>query len=150
MRAPLSSGPCEVPDEQRVAGQHDPVVDEERAVLGPVARCVQDTHRHGADLDHLVVGERLERELRLGDRMHGDRQAVVDREAAVPRDVIGVRMGLEHALDPDALGGRRIEERLDLERGVDDDRDAGGRVADEVGRAAEIVVHELPKEQHGW
>ena len=140
--------PCRVADEQRVAGEHQLVVDEEGAVLRPVAGRVQHGDAHRADLDDLAVLERLELERRLGERMDGDGQAVLEREAPVPRDVVGVGVGLEHALDPHAgLAGSR-DDRLDLQRRVDDDRDACVGVADQVAGAAEILVHELPKEQH--
>ena len=74
---------------------------------------------------------------------------MLEREPAVPGHMIGVRVSLEHALDADALlcGGR--EQFLDRERWVDDDRHARLSVADEVRRAAEVFVHELPEEQHG-
>ena len=85
----------------------------------------------------------------LGERMDRDGHAVLDGEASVARDVVRVRVRLEHALDADARPRRGLEQRLDRERRIDDDRDAGLRVADEIGRAAEVVVHELPKEQHG-
>jgi hypothetical protein len=60
--------------------------------------------------------------------------------------VVGVRVRLEHARDPQAatLGFREV--RLDRVRGVDDDRLARRFVTDQVGRATEVVVHELPKE----
>jgi hypothetical protein len=38
---------------------------------------------------------------------------------------------------------------LDRERGIHDHRDTCLRIADQVRRAPEILVHELPKEQHG-
>jgi hypothetical protein len=57
-------------------------------------------------------------------------------------------VGLEHALDPHAflLGDSQI--LLDRERRIDDDGDTGLRITDEVRRAAQILVHELPKQQH--
>jgi hypothetical protein len=41
----------------------------------------------------------------------------------------------------------RVDVLLDRVRGIDDDRDAGVLVADEIRRAAEIIVDEL-LEQH--
>jgi hypothetical protein len=118
-------------------------------MLGPVARRVHDPDLHRTDLDDLRVFERLERIVRLGKRMDRDREAVLEREASVPRDVVRVRMRFEDALDPHALllGDREI--LLDRERRIDDDGGACLCIADEVGRAPEILVHELPKEQHG-
>ena len=75
---------------------------------------------------------------------HG--HAVLEREAAVTGDVVGVVVRLEHAHDPHAGPLRRLEVVLDRVGGVDDDRLAGRLVADQVGGAAEVVVHELLKE----
>ena len=145
-------GSCRVADEERVAGQHERVVDDERAVLGPVARaCAGRVIDTAPTCDPLAVGERLVRELGLGERVDRDRHAVLEREPAVTRDVVGVRVRLEHPLDPDALGLRPPP-------GTARSRTAGStttatpavRVTDEVGGAAEILVHELPEEQHEW
>ena len=72
---------------------------------------------------------------------------VLERQAAVAGDVIGVRMGLEHADDPHACLLGFFEVGLDRVGGVDDHRLAGRLVADQVGRAAEVVIHKLA-EQH--
>ena len=74
---------CGRADEERVACQRERVVDEERAMLGTVARRVQDTDPHRADLDHVRVGERLERVFGLGQRVDRDRQSVLEGEPAV-------------------------------------------------------------------
>jgi hypothetical protein len=73
---------------------------------------------------------------------------VLEREAAVPGDVVCVVVGLEDALDlhAAALGLRQIG--LDREGRVDDDRATFVLVTDQVGGAAEVVVDELA-EQHG-
>ncbi len=97
----------------------------------------------------LAVGERLERVLGLGDRVDRHRHPVLEREAPVPGEVVGVGVRLEHPLDPHARRVRRLEVLLDPEGRVDDDRDPGVGVADEVRGAPEVVVHELPEEQHG-
>ena len=87
-----------------------------------------------------------QRVLGLGERVDRDGHAVLEREAAVAGDVVGVVVRLEHAHDPHAGALRRLEVALDRVGGVDDDRLAGRLVTDQVGRAAEIVVHELPEE----
>ena len=70
---------------------------------------------------------------------------MLEREAPVPGDVVGVRVRLEDARDAHvALLGLR-EVGLDRVRGIDDHGLTRGLVADQVGRAAEIVVDELPK-----
>ena len=73
---------------------------------------------------------------------------MLEREPAVPGEVIGVRVGLDDADDLDsALRGRR-EHALDRVRRIDDRGDAGFLVTDQVRRAPEIVVQEL-LEEHG-
>ena len=69
-------GPGGVADEQRVAGQEQPglvaarpVDDGEAGVLGPVPGRVDGAQRDLAGDDLLAVCERLERVLRLGDRV---------------------------------------------------------------------------------
>ncbi len=65
-------GPRGVADEERVPCEHELAVDDERAVLGTMAGCVQDADRDGTDLDHVAVGKRLVRKLRLCERMDRD------------------------------------------------------------------------------
>jgi copper transport protein len=72
---------------------------------------------------------------------------VLEREPAVPGDVIGVRVGLEHPNDADARLVSRGEVLLDRVRRVDQEGLPLAGVADQVGGAAEIVVDELA-EQH--
>ena len=64
------------------------------------------------------------------------------------RDVVGVRVRLEHALDPHAGVRSGLHVLLDRERRVDHDGTPLRRVTDEVGRAAEVLVHELAEEKH--
>jgi hypothetical protein len=73
--------------------------------------------------------------------MHG--QPVLEGEAAVPRDVVGVRVRLEHASDPHMELLSAFEVLLDRVRGIDDHGLTRGLVADQVGRAAEVVIDEL-------
>ena len=143
------SGRAALADEHRVARQHELAADDERAVLGPVAGRVPDDDLYRADADRLPVRERIERVLRPRERMDRDRHAVLEREAAVAREVVGVRVRLEHAHDPHAGLAPRVEVRLDRERRVDHDRLARLGVADEVRAAAEVVVDELPEEHAG-
>ena len=95
-------GPRRVADEERVARQHELVVDDERAVLRPMARRVQDADLGRARAHDVAVGERLAWVLGLGERVDRDGQAVLEGEPAVARDVIGVGVRLEDALDPNA------------------------------------------------
>ena len=125
------------------------VVDDECAVLGAVARGVHDADPHRSDLDDLRVGERFERVRGLGERMDRHRQSVLERQASVAREVVGMSVRLERPLDPNAGCLGRLQVLLDVKGRVDDDGDSRFGVADQVRGAPEIVVHELPKEQHG-
>ena len=149
-------GPGRVADEERVAREHEPrlvgarrVDDGEAAVLGPVARRVDRADpRPFPTASSSPSSERVVRVLDLGGGVDAHRDAVLEREAAVPGDVVGVRVGLERADDShvEPLGLR--EDALDRERRIDDHRLAGLLAADEVRGTAEIVVHEL-REEHG-
>ena len=141
-------GPCRVTDEQRVAREHDLLVlHDEGAVLRPVTRRVHHADAHRSDLQDVSVGERRERVLGLGERVDRDGQAVLEREPAMPGEVIGVRVGFEDAPDLDTRFGRRLHVLLDGESGVDDNSLTGARVADEIRATAQVLIDELP-EQH--
>jgi hypothetical protein len=64
----------------------------------------------------------------------------------VARDVVGVRVSLEHVHDPNTLLVRSLEILLDRIRGIDNERLARRGISDQVGGAAEIVVDELAKQ----
>ena len=100
------------------------------------------------DLHDVPVRERVEGVLRPGGGMDRDRQAVLEREAAVSGEVVGMGVRLEDAGDPQAGVPGRLEVRLDRERRIDDDGHAGGGVADEVGGAPQVLVDELPEDRH--
>ena len=142
-----------VADEQRVARDQEPglvaaraVDDGEAAVLRPVARRVQNANRHLAELELLPVRERVVLELGSCLGMHGDRQVVLQCQPAVARNVIRMGVRLEDAHQARLLLLRFGEVLLDRVGRVDDDRRPRGLVADQVGRAAEIVVDELAEE----
>jgi copper transport protein len=111
-----------------------------------MARRVQRTHEDVAELDLGSIDERLVRERRARGLVHSYGHAVLQREASVPGDVIGVRVRLEHADETDIAARALIQIRLDRVSRIDDDGDAGLLVADEIGGAAEVVVDELPEE----
>src|SRR6185295_1290255 len=67
-------------------------------------------------------------------------------EAAVPGDVVGVVVGLEHILDPHPVQARQVQVGVDVPLRVDHNCDPGGGVADQVGGAAEVLVDDLSKE----
>ena len=97
--------------------------------------------------DLVAVLQRVVRVLRLRDRMDAAREAVLEREPSVPGDVVGVRVRLDDPDEPNAAPLGLLQVLLDRERRVDDDCDPGRLVADEVRRAAEVVVDEL-REDH--
>ena len=105
-----------------------------------------------ADPDFRPVLERLVRERGGGRRVDVDRDAVLEREASVPRDVVCVRVRLDDADEPDVAPLRLREDCLDCVGRVDDDRNAGVLIADEVTGAAQVIVQELLEEEicQGW
>ena len=147
-------GACRVADEERVAREHEPrlvaaraVDHREGAVLGAVARRVDRADDDVAELDLGAVCQRLVRKRRFGCRMDAHRQAVLEREAPVARDVVGVRVGLEHADEPDAAALALVQILLDRVGRIDDDGDSRMLVTDDVRTTPEVVVDEL-LEQH--
>ena len=112
-------------------------------MLGPVAGCVNHADRDVAHAKLVPVLDRVERVLRLGQRMDADRQPVLEREPPVPGEMVGVRVRLEHPHDAYAQALRLLEIRLDRVRRVDDHRLAALLIADQIGRAAEILVDAL-------
>jgi hypothetical protein len=71
---------------------------------------------------------------------------LLERESSVPRDVIGVGMGLQYSDDAHSRFVCGFEVLLDRVRGVDQEGLPLAGVADQVGGAAEIVVDELAKQ----
>ena len=67
----------------------------------------------------------------------------------MPRDVVGVGVRLEDALDPNVFFGRCVDVLRDRECRVDDNRDRGVAVSDQVRGAPEVVIDELPEDEHG-
>ncbi len=70
---------------------------------------------------------------------------MLEGEPAVSGHVVGVRVRLERTDDAGVAPLGLPEVGLDRVPGVDHHRFAGVFVADQVGRAAEIVVDELAK-----
>jgi hypothetical protein len=147
--------PAGIADEQRVAREDEPrlvaagaVDHREAAVLGPVTGRVDRAEDDVSQLDLCSVLERLVREHGLRGRVDTDSDAVLEREPAVARDVIRMRVRLEDADEPDTLAFRLRQHGLDRIGRVDDDRDACVLVADEIRGAAQVVVQKL-LEQHG-
>src|SRR6185503_10802165 len=98
--------PRRVAHEERVAREDEPgllgagpVDDRETAVLGPVARGMEYLKRHVAEHDLLSVFERVMLVCGLCGRMDGDGDVVLERQAPVAGDVVGVGMRLERSYD---------------------------------------------------
>ena len=72
---------------------------------------------------------------------------MLQREPAVPRDVVGVRMRLENRSQLEVASPALIHVLLDRVGRIDDDSDVGMLVTDEVRGTPEPVVDEL-LEQH--
>ncbi len=125
-------GACSVADEEGVAREHESLADDERAVLRAVTGRVDDADSERSEVEHVAVLQRIERKLGPGSRMDRHRNVVLQREPAVTGDVVGVRVRLEHARETEPMLLGRLEVGLDLVGGVDDERLALGRVADEV------------------
>ena len=113
-------GPPRVADEERVAGEHEPrlvgaraVDDREARVLRPVAGRVDRAQDDLAELELGAVLERVVRVLGLGGGMDRDRHAVLERQPAVAREVVGVGVRLDDAHDADAAPLGLAQERLD-------------------------------------
>ncbi len=143
-------GPGRVADEQRVAREDEPglaaarVVDDgEAAVLGSMARRMDDAERDGTDDDLVAVVHRVVRVVDAGVCMHAHWDPVLERQSAVPRDVVGVRMRLDRAHDSEPAVLGLGEHGLDRERWVDDHGDPRFLVTDQVTRTAQVVIQEL-------
>jgi hypothetical protein len=142
-----------VPDEQRVARQHEPriggaaaVDDDEAAVLRAMAGRVHDAQHDLAGDELVPVRQVVVLVLGAGRRVHRDRDPVLEREAAVTGHVVGVRVRLERPDDADALllGGGEVV--VDLVGRIDQERFVGLSVPDQVRRAAEVGVDELAED----
>ncbi len=111
-----------------------------------MTRRVQGLDAQRAERELVAVIERLVRELGGHQTVNVDRRARRRGQAAVAGYVVGVIVGLEDVRDAYAQVARQIEVLVDLEARIDHRRDAGLVIADEVRRAAEIVMDNLPED----
>ena len=133
-------GPCDVADEQRVAGEHGPrlgstggVDEREGRVLGAVpGRVERADPRRAPSSSSQPSANGSWSYCAPGAGVDVDRRAGRRGEPAVAGDVIGVGVGLEDVLDPDAHVARELQVLVDLELRVDDGGDPGLLVADQV------------------
>ena len=82
----------------------------------------------------------------LGQLVDVDRRAGRACKAAVAGDVVGVVVGLQHVLDPHPVQAAEVQVGVDVPLRVDHGGDARAGVADQVGGAAQVLVHDLAKE----
>ena len=106
LRCNRKIGSGRVADEQRVAREDEPglaaagVVDDgEAAVLRPMPGRVDDAERDGTDDDLVAVVHRVVRIVDACVGMHAHGDPVLECQATVPGDVVGVRVGLDRAHD---------------------------------------------------
>jgi hypothetical protein len=112
-----------------------------------VPRRREASHGELADADDIAVGMRLVR-IRQGSILPGvdpDRPKL--RESAGAGDVVVVDVRLERVGDQHAEARGRSEIRIDVPVGVDQKRDAGVGVRDEIARVPEAGVEELLDQQ---
>ena len=151
-RADREVGARGVADEQRVAGEHEPRLSARELSITVRQQCsgrwpgvwITPSATSPTSISS-PSSHRIVRVVDLGGRVDADRDAVLEREAAVPGDVVGVRVRLDRAHDPDAAPLGLGEDRLDREGGSTTTAIPGLLVSDEVTRTAEIVVQELVK-----
>ena len=110
-----------------------------RAVPGSVDRDEFDV----ADADAGPIGHRAGLKSDFGERRHPDWQAELEGQDAVARDVVGVRMRLDHTNEARIMVGKRSLERANIKRRVDHDRLVDLLTADEVAGAAKVVMDQL-------
>ena len=149
-------GAGDVAHEERVAGEHRDrlaagaeVAKQEGGVLGPVARGVHGLDLELAEAQPPAVVERLVRVLGVGEPVDVDRRPGGAGKPAVARDVIGVVVGFEHVLDSNPVQAGKVEVWLDVPLRVDDRGDPLADVADQVRRAAQVLVDHLPEQHRG-
>ena len=146
-------GAADVADEERVAGQERvralgvglEVVDEDRDRLGRVAGRLERDEPDLAELDRVAVGERRELVLGLRPGAEVDPRADAVAQLEVAGEEVGVEVREEDVLDPAAAALGVGDVLVDVALRVDDGRDAGCLVGDEVrrvGEAAEVVLLE--------
>jgi hypothetical protein len=143
----------QVADQQRAARQQQgrllgggAIVDEQAEVLGGVAGGVQHLDADVAELDQLAVGDRpvLVAQLGVGRAEHLDLGAGAQLRQA--RQVVVVAVAVERVGDAQPLAPGGGEVRLDVPARIQDQRQQGGLVAQQVGRVAQRGQVELLEE----
>jgi hypothetical protein len=116
--------------------------------LPGVTRSFHDLERHLAERDAFAVGEVADRVLGVGAPPVTDPRAGRLGQLEVAGEEVGVDVCVDHADDAELLFPGVGEVLGDVAARVDNDRSAGGPVADQVGRMGQAVQVVL-REDHG-
>ena len=112
-------------------------------MLGPVPRRVDHPQEDGSNLDLVTVVQRVMGVVGIRINVDRDGDAVLEGEAAMACEMVGVGVRLDRADDPDVATGCLCDHGLDRVRRIDDHGDARFFVPDEVTRTTQVVVQEL-------
>ena len=129
----------------RALGVGVEVVDEDRDRLRRVAGRLERLESHLSELDRVAVGERRELVLGLGPRAQIDLRADAIAQLEMAGQEVGVEMRQQDMLDPQPRRSRIGDVGVDVPLRIDDRRDSGCLVGDEVrrvGEATEVVLLE--------
>ncbi len=126
-------------DEQGITGEY-PVVDPKAHGVARVARCVQNLQAKLSNGQHLPVIQREGHEGRRAEPMHRDRYLELSRQLLRCREMIRVRMGVDHITDPQTIARGECQISVD-ERDfrIDQRRCAALGAPDEIGPATAVA-----------
>ena len=106
-------------------------------------RSLERLKPHTSELDAVAVVQGRERILGLGGRAQVDRRAGTIAQLEMTRDEVGVQVGQQDVFDREAVLRRKGEVLVDIPLGIDDGRDMGELVTDQVRRVGEAPEIEL-------
>ena len=146
-------GPPDVTDEQRVTGE-DPeglgavavLIDHDADRLGRVSRRRPDLELYLTEVDPLSVGQGFDVEVGLRALAVADRRSV-GGELEMTREEVGVNVGLDDPLDPQAALGRVLQIDRHVAVRVHHNRPARGLVADHI-RQLRQTAQDVLLEEH--
>jgi len=111
-----------------------------------MARRVQGTDRQRAEFKLPPVVKRLVVIVGLRVPVDVNRGAGGGSQPAVPGDVVGMVMGLQHMLNADPHVASEIQILVGLKPRIDDGGHPGLLIANQIRRTAEIIVRDLSKD----
>ena len=146
-------GATDIADEQRVAGQDavghlvvGVLIHQHADRLGGVTGRLHDLQNDVAEGDPLPFGQRADLELGLSSLAVADPGAGGLRQLQMAGQEVGVKVGVNHANDPQPVRRGVIQVLLDVAAGIDDHCLPGRGVTNQVGglgQAVKIVVGEM-------